>query len=233
METINKITISVVSHGNMNEIKKLLDSISKSKNINVIHKVILTLNIPEIITIKKINYKFKIIIIKNKTINSFSKNHNNAFKKCSTKKYLVINPDIVIPNKFDWKKIVNKINSDNVLISPNIIERNKIIKPRKFPTLLSYIFFSKNYSNKKVDWISGCFMLFDSNFYKIINGFDELFFLYMEDVDICKRIKNHRKNIIIDNQTIFHNSKRRSLKNFKHFYFHITSIIKYFIKHKY
>ena len=82
-----------------------------------------------------------------------------------------------------------------------------------------------------INWISGCFMLFTSDIYRKINGFDERFFLYMEDVDICKRIIKLNKNIILDDQCIIHNSKRKSLKNIKHFYFHILSIFRYFFTH--
>ena len=66
-----------------------------------------------------------------------------------------------------------------------------------FPSILTpfkRIFKKKSeysFSEKKVydvDWISGMFMLFESSLFRNIGGFDEQFFLYYEDVDICKRV---------------------------------------------
>ncbi|MBB6142874.1 hypothetical protein HNQ77_000818 [Silvibacterium bohemicum] len=43
-------------------------------------------------------------------------------------------------------------------------------------------------TERKVDWISGCFILARGSLLKAINGFDEQFFYYYEDQDLCKRI---------------------------------------------
>lgn len=40
---------------------------------------------------------------------------------------------------------------------------------------------------KKVDWISGGFMMIRQDIFKKLEGFDEHFFMYMEDMDICYR----------------------------------------------
>ncbi len=47
---------------------------------------------------------------------------------------------------------------------------------------------SKNLS--KVDWVSGAAMFIPTQFIKELSGFDEDFFLYFEDVDLCQRIYN-------------------------------------------
>jgi N-acetylglucosaminyl-diphospho-decaprenol L-rhamnosyltransferase len=42
---------------------------------------------------------------------------------------------------------------------------------------------------QQVDWISGCFMLVRGELLKQIGGFDEQFFYYFEDMDLCRRIR--------------------------------------------
>jgi len=41
---------------------------------------------------------------------------------------------------------------------------------------------------RKVDWISGAFMMFKREPFDKINGFDGDYFLYFEDIDFCRRL---------------------------------------------
>src|SRR6185437_7182510 len=43
-------------------------------------------------------------------------------------------------------------------------------------------------TQRQVDWVSGCFILVRSHVLKSISGFDEQFFYYYEDMDLCRRI---------------------------------------------
>jgi GT2 family glycosyltransferase len=42
---------------------------------------------------------------------------------------------------------------------------------------------------KEVDWVSGGFMLVKSDIYQELKGFDENFFMYIEDMELCYRVK--------------------------------------------
>ena len=41
-------------------------------------------------------------------------------------------------------------------------------------------------------YLSGCFLLLDPKAFKFVNGFDEKFFLHMEDADLVRKDINHR-----------------------------------------
>jgi len=43
-------------------------------------------------------------------------------------------------------------------------------------------------TEREVDWLSGCFILFRGELLKRLGGFDEQFFYYYEDVDLCRRV---------------------------------------------
>jgi len=43
-------------------------------------------------------------------------------------------------------------------------------------------------TERRVDWITGCFMLLRGNVLRHLRGFDEQFFYYYEDMDLCRRI---------------------------------------------
>ena len=233
MKKNKNLTLSVVSHKNIDEIFLLLNSILLIDYV-CISKIIITLNTPE--NIAKSNfekYPFIFKLIKNKSVKGFGENHNYAFNFCETNFFLVINPDIIFPATFKFQNLISKLAIPCGLVTGNIITNNKVIYPRKFPKITDYVFFKKNIylSNQfnDVDWISGCFMLFDKNSFSAVNGFDERFFLYMEDVDICRRLKEKKYIIkVISGVSIIHNSKNRSYKSLKHLFLHIVSIYKYF-----
>jgi GT2 family glycosyltransferase len=58
---------------------------------------------------------------------------------------------------------------------------------------------------QETGFISGCCMLFRPDVYKHLNGMDEKFFLYYEDVDLCYRaIKQDYKLYFVPNVELFH-----------------------------
>ena len=69
---------------------------------------------------------------------------------------------------------------------------DKLIKP--FHPLHSKSFFSKGTdfygSKKQLDWVTGAYLLTRKEILKQTNGWDETFFMYVEEVDLCFRIKN-------------------------------------------
>ena len=44
-------------------------------------------------------------------------------------------------------------------------------------------------STRTVDWVSGCCIMVPSPVFKKTNGFDENYFLFVEDIDLCQMIK--------------------------------------------
>ncbi|MRH29153.1 glycosyltransferase [Microbacterium sp. SYP-A9085] len=53
----------------------------------------------------------------------------------------------------------------------------------------------------QVDWLSGFCMLMRAETYRSVRGFDEDFFLYFEDVDLCERIRQSGLACVIDRRT--------------------------------
>ena len=83
---------------------------------------------------------------------------------------------------------------------------------------------------REVPLLSGCFMFLRTEIFVKVNGFDERFFMYMEDFDLCRRIGEISKIIFYPEVEIFHNHAKESFKNKKMMWEHIKSAIKYFNK---
>lgn len=186
----------------------------------------------------------------------FGAGHNIVLSKIeeTSKFHLVLNPDVsfkptVIPN------LINALqNNDDVsMIAPKVLFPNgkhqyscrrypnvAELLVRRFKFLKTFIKSAKfkgQYKDKDlnnllyVDWITGCFHLYKTSDFVALRGFDERYFLYMEDVDICKKIDQlEKKKIYYPQEEITHVLKQGSLKSIKLFFRHATSALKYFLK---
>ena len=78
--------------------------------------------------------------------------------------------------------------------------------------------------------LSGCFMFMRCDVLRKTGGFDERFFLYAEDMDLCRRIGEESATLFYPDVEVYHAYKRDSYKHLKFLGMHISSIIKYFNK---
>ena len=231
------VTISIVSHNQSDLIELLLADLSEfGCNISLI----ITINsgiVPNIDVNKFNNVKF----IQNTSPLGFGHNHNNAFLSCNTDVFIVCNPDIRV-NKDNLYKILFEYNdlTQKSVWGPILLEHGEQAENgRNFPTFLNMIYRVMNLESPllhdnnsgiiKVDWIGGMFMVFSKYNYSLVSGFDQdKYFMYLEDVDICKRLAINLISVSLNTETtVNHDAQRNSRKNIKHFYWHLTSLIKF------
>lgn len=78
--------------------------------------------------------------------------------------------------------------------------------------------------------LSGCFMLMRSEAFRSVGGFDESFFLYMEDFDLCRRIGQQWRTVYYPQAQVVHRHAKGSYRSKRLLALHIRSAIKYFNK---
>lgn len=81
-----------------------------------------------------------------------------------------------------------------------------------------------------VPYLSGCFMLVRSEVFKNVGMFDERFFMYLEDVDFCRRVKRMYRSVYYPEVVVRHRYKGGSYKDFTLLRYHICSAVRYFNK---
>lgn len=236
-----KIVISIVSHNQANIVQELLSDLEK---FNFFDKILITINTKEDIKRLKKFSDLPIDFIINDKVKGFGENHNYAFTNEPSDYFIIINPDVRLYD-INFNKLINYFDNSNVqLLSPLAVDKNNISQDnaRKFPTILTPFlrkikFFRKTqYFNStdynEVDWVSGMFMIVKSMCFKNIGMFDEKFFMYYEDVDLCKRIKKvNGKVLCINTEKVFHEGQRQSHTNLKHLRIHLKSMIYYHLKY--
>lgn len=82
----------------------------------------------------------------------------------------------------------------------------------------------------EVPSLSGCFMFMRVSVLKRTGGFDERYFMYAEDLDLCRRIGEGSRTMFFPGVSVVHEYEKGSYKNKKLLKYHIKSIIKYFNK---
>lgn len=133
----------------------------------------------------------------------FAKGINYGAQRAKGELFLFINPDAVFKKgKLADMVSVLKENENAAIVGGKLIGRSG--KPEKsagkffnlFETIMMVlgldekigVRFSPN-SLSKVDFVSGGFMMVRANVFKRLNGFDENFFMYVEDMELCYRVR--------------------------------------------
>lgn len=78
--------------------------------------------------------------------------------------------------------------------------------------------------------LSGCFLGVRSKLFAEIGGFDERYFMYMEDIDLVRRLGDHGRTIYAPAVRITHGHARGSYRFNKLMLTHIRSAVQYFTK---
>jgi len=165
-----KIPITMIENSRNTSLKKTLEN--KYKNLNV--------------------------IIPSKNL-GWSAGMNLGIKKSKTHHVFCLTPDITISKKCfkNIKDFVNKF-SDFALLAPTY-KNEKIYKNYKIDDPKKII--NKKLHNKfglrEVDWIDGGGFIYNKKKMKSVGLYDERFFLYFEQEDLIKRIKNIEKKIYV------------------------------------
>lgn len=125
----------------------------------------------------------------------FGKANNLAAKAAHGDYVLLLNPDTQIENAYTVRNLVDRLNSKSQvgLLAPAVNEprKNKVVLPRfSYPAAKQLRKTTKlNSLPGKIAWVLGACMLMKRDVFQMIGGFDEDFFLYGEDVDICLRVR--------------------------------------------
>lgn len=233
------VTISIVSHNQAQLVRELLADIDRYCGQEI--EIILTINVREHHPIDITKYNRPIRQINNATPKGFGANHNAALKTARGKYYCVLNPDIRLTDD-PFPELLGCIKSEIVgVVAPLVtnvageIEDNA----RRFPTPLKIMAkaltgkqtpdYSTRNGDFSPDWVGGMFMLLPAGIFEKLNGFDERYFLYYEDVDLCARLRLAGYDIrLCTKAKVIHDARRQSHQDYKYLRLHIASMIRFF-----
>lgn len=184
----------------------------------------------------------------------FGKAHNLAIKKVLVSDaayHLVLNPDVWFESSV-IERLVQFMgeNQDMVNVMPKILYPDKQLQRlgKMLPSPMQlfgrrFMPFYRKRANERYEMmtyaydrildvpnLSGCFMFIRVEGLRRVGGFDERFFMYLEDVDLNRRLGSIGRTVIFPFVEIFHAYRKASYERGKLAHIHMQSAIKYFNK---
>lgn len=186
----------------------------------------------------------------------FGTAHNVAIKDAHEKGmtyHLVLNPDIVFTDNV-VSTLIDYLeqHKDVGLLMPKVLYPNgsqqhlcklmpaplDLLMRRFVPSLnrrsgclARYELHQSGYDKiMDVPVLSGCFMLMRADVLHETGGFDERFFMYLEDVDLSRRIGRIARTVYFPDVSVIHDYGKGSYKSWELLFQHIRSAILYFNK---
>lgn len=226
-----KLVISIVSHNQQALGERFLRSFDKFAH-SKLHEVLIVVTENTLAKNTAKSEFFELKKIKNLRSKGFGANHNAVFERFESDVFFIVNPDIILNKPLDLDLMVQQISQNRINISsPRIVGASGSAEDYKradltFMSLIRRKLFKNNI--EEFDWLAGMFLVVDSIGFRNLQGFDTDFFMYVEDCDLSMRARKAGMKIgNLEEFSVVHDARRASTKSFKHFRWHITSLLRY------
>ena len=228
------VVMSVVSHGQEHLVHALLKSLDTYLQLSQIE---LTIVISHNLHSNEIYNSdcFNIVNIQRLTPKGFGENHNSVFENFKSDYFFVLNPDLIFDKPFDLDCSINYLQKNNLDISSPLILNpdGKVADYKRADLTLNNFIFERilRLRISEPEWFAGMFLIFRSRAFQKLKGFDQRYFMYVEDCDICMRARKKGLSLgDLKNFSVIHFAQRDSRKKIKLSLIHTFSLIKYWIK---
>ncbi len=199
------VTVSIVNFHTADLLARCIHSVLR--HVPHLARIIIVNHSNDNITLPKSTVPIDVITQPNR---GFGAGHNAALRtlsqySCATHYHLFLNPDAYFTS--DIAPLLAHFTDASVaVVAPRITDATGQTDPYcagAFPTLLSTLrnkIIPPRLPQKcvRVDWVSGCAMLVRTEDFLAVGSFDENYFLYFEDVDLCTRMTAHHKAVLFD-----------------------------------
>lgn len=238
---MDSLTVSIVSHGHGPLLCRLLHDLAAVAGLAPV-QLIVTLNLADEPFDASAFAPLRVKVLRNTRPQGFGANHNAAFQHCSTAWFAVLNPDLRLPsNPFPALFEAAARCPDVVLWAPHVVGPNGMsedaVRPNLTPASLVARRLLGHREPLRVDrparngepfyWLAGMFMLLRSSVFRTVGGFDERFFMYCEDYDLCARLYVAGHGLAVEPRArVVHDAQRDSHRSTTHLLWHLASLVK-------
>jgi hypothetical protein len=208
MLSFKKLSVIIVNYQSERYLQRCLDSLYDC-NLGIDFEIVVVNN-DEGERLEKIKEKFSSIILVNSEKNiGFGPACNLGVKHSQGDLLFFLNPDTKIRSNLSPLLVLWVKNPQIGAVGPKILKENGEVQEWSTGTRMSLVDLIKNNlgfppskkiwessKSREASWVSGAAMFVPRKTFLEIGGFDEKFFMYFEDNDLCQRIKRTGKKII-------------------------------------
>jgi len=245
------ISITIVAFNDEEDVINAVESIERCTPSFLLKEIFIVDNSTEENSLNRLESQYSdLVYIKSEGNIGFGKGHNLVIPKLDSKYHAIVNPDIVL--KEDSFSVLCKFldETDAGMAVPRLAdEQGNLLKVyRRDLTVFDMfirMFLKKGFEKRRayhtmqdmdyskpftVPFAQGSFLVIKTELFKELKGFDDRFFLYMEDADLCKRVNRVSKLMYCPDTEVIHKWEQGSHKSKALFKLHVQSMIKYFCK---
>jgi GT2 family glycosyltransferase len=201
----DNITFVIVTFNSHQVITKCIESINSN------NKIIIIENSKNYLIKDSIESKFKNVevIIAGENL-GYGRGNNLGISKVKTEYAFILNPDAYIDeNTIQELETAQLLLKDKFsIMAPNFYNNYGNFSEKNHFDISSKVF--------EVDFVKGFAMLLNLKNINFRSIFDEKIFLFLEEIDLCRRIKNQNGKIyLVSNSKIYHSEKKGSGSSFE------------------
>ena len=211
------VSVIIIQYNNSHLTETAIETLLKFHKNNV--EVILVDNGSTDPNALKFTERFQDVkVIRSEKNLGFGAANNMAAQQSSGDILLFLNNDVIITSEF-VNKIEDEFNKDTSIgiIGPKLLNKDKTLQlscgklpsfivefrdkilysavDKKNTPALKYV--NKKFSQRKeMEWVTGAALFITKNLFDELGGFDESFFMYYEDKDICARALGKGKTVL-------------------------------------
>ncbi len=249
------LSIAVVNYNSLDTILNLLDNIYTHTN-SLTFQVYVIDNASTDVSVERIRANFPQVTLVESPVNKgYGGGNNLVLPMLSSRYHLVVNPDVVISDNI-LHHLVDYMDEhpEVALVTPKVLHTDgtEQFLPKRLPTV-RYMFggrFTKYFAYARrvraeytrsdepftepteIDFCTGCFMLMRTALFRELGGFDEAFFMYLEDADLSCRLHKKGKLMFHPGYTITHQWEKASGKSLRFLLIHLNSLRIYLKKRR-
>lgn len=168
-------------------------------------------------------------VLRNPEVAGYGANHNLNLRRANGRYFVVMNSDMTIEERtFVVLKQYMDRHPDVGVVTPRIVNEDGTIQGlnKRYPTLWDlflrrflpavaqplfrgrldrYEMRDVGYEREcDVPFVSGAFMFCRTEVVRALDGFDERYFLYFEDADLCRRVQQSHRTTFCPDATVTH-----------------------------
>lgn len=233
-------SISVVSHGQGALVDAFLSDLERHCSVSL--EVIVVINVPEDDAFVRRPRPFPVTVVRNTQPKGFGANHNAAFEISGGEVFVIANPDIRLTHD-PLPALLDLAHRPGVgICGPKVVSPAGVTEDsaRHFPTVRRLLErrlrrprrldFAIGDTPLKVDWLAGMFLALRREVYRSLGGFDERYFMYCEDVDLCYRAGKAGFDVLLQPAAcVVHDARRESHRSARHMLWHIASTARFLL----
>lgn len=250
------LSITIVAYKNYNDIKKAISTIEQYTTIPckiyVVDNGNSEMDDDDVHDFKAFLRQFEeITYIDSEGNIGFGAGHNKVLPIINSKYHAIVNPDVILKDDVFSSIIEYMENTENVgMVIPRIVDENGELQKVYRKELTVFDMFirmfcsglfkrrqakhtlqDKDYTKTfQVPFGQGSFLVIRTELFRELEGFDDGFFMYIEDADLCKRVNQKTRLMYFPGAEVIHKWEKGSHKSKTLFKYHLNSMLYYFKK---